>query len=995
MATAHIILQQSGDGYTTPGSRDDLILGSAVTMLNQNNSGAVSWAWIMVDRPTGSNATIASPTASTTTFTPDVVGTYLIHLSVNAGAAVDQKGAAVKTSNLHFRIPAATETIEFDGYRGWATATNQALKLLDDGYVLPSSAQNFQNVYNISSPSSFVINGTNGGLQVRDASTPTGINIFEVDAYSVGTKYFTVASASTTVNNTLLVPGSNFIGVNTSSPLYPVHVTTSGDNYSFVQTRGGVTGGLYARSTSPIGLGLGTSSNNSLFFFTNNTPGTPGMILTTTGAVGIGTVSPGAQLHVVGTGHITGALAIDGGFTAGAISSMGGFKITSLDTPTTGTDAANKSYVDGKVASSTSTLQTAYAASTPATVQLNGTNGGIIVQDAQTHLGAEHTALLKVDAYASASNYMTVYRAGQELNRESGSTAFQSTGAAVGVLYDALWGSSANDIYAVGFDSSGSKQQLAHYNSTSWTTLTTYPGAVGDTVNTVFGFSSTAVYIGAQTSLAAAGGIWFTANSGSSWTQQYSTKGITTIWGSDATHIYAGVNDNSGIVLSSNGGGTWSAVSGSVGTRFISSIWGVSATEFWVATSDSIWHTANSGTTLSKQFDTNANSTGFISIGTSVNWKSIWGTSASNVYAVGVANNKGFIAHYNGTFWTLQLQNYVDPVNIGFTSVYGTSANDIYVCGGQVLLYSNGNAAWIPQKLSASTLSGGVTLNAAWASSYNQWLIAPSATNPVSILALSPQGGHMTAPGIGAFNALITNNISTPDNGLNTANTLTFTSFVDANQNSPDVGFIFNTTSPIYTGNAANYLAIFQSAGADMFKIKGDGYLQLPTNGGIKDLSATEIISWSASAVRVHNLNIDGYAVDVSGGITSNEALVYNGTSLVPQVVAIVSANSFDALLATTGATAVATYTPSANNNFVCYMYYRVSNASTDVTISITWTDVGGSQSLTVLSTTTKTVGSYSVAPVYLQAVSGNAITISFTAGTANNVHVSATILAV
>lgn len=136
MASANIIFQQNGDGYLIPASRDNLVLSLPVTMLNQSNTGVTSWIWTMKDRPNGSAATIASPTASTTTFTPDVEGTYLIHLSINAGVATDQRGAAVKTANLQYRIPAATETTEFDGYRGWARDLNNALQILDTAYTV-------------------------------------------------------------------------------------------------------------------------------------------------------------------------------------------------------------------------------------------------------------------------------------------------------------------------------------------------------------------------------------------------------------------------------------------------------------------------------------------------------------------------------------------------------------------------------------------------------------------------------------------------------------------------------------------------------------------------------------------------------------------------------------------------------------------------------------------------------------------------------------------
>jgi hypothetical protein len=64
-----------------------------------------------------------------------------------------------------------------------------------------------------------------------------------------------------------------------------------------------------------------------------------------------------------------------------------------------------------------------------------------------------------------------------------------------------------------------------------------------------------------------------------------------------------------------------------------------------------------------------------VSIGTVPILWSIWGSSASNVWAVG---DNGAILHYNGTSWssasspTLQLLN----------SVWGTSSSDVWAVGG-------------------------------------------------------------------------------------------------------------------------------------------------------------------------------------------------------------------------------------------------------------------------------------------------------------------------
>lgn len=188
--SANIVIRQ-GDSNTTPGSRDDLNLNASVTLLNQDNTGVSSWAWQMVDKPAGSTAALSSSSVASPTFTPDIEGTYLIHLSVNSGAATNQVGAAVKTANLAYRIPAALEDNEFDSVRGWATALNNALTLLDDGYgaLKNSGGGNLQAAYEA---------GANITLVDGDGPIPVSINA-KADSNS-GT-IFTIIDHS---DNTLL-----------------------------------------------------------------------------------------------------------------------------------------------------------------------------------------------------------------------------------------------------------------------------------------------------------------------------------------------------------------------------------------------------------------------------------------------------------------------------------------------------------------------------------------------------------------------------------------------------------------------------------------------------------------------------------------------------------------------------------------------------------------------------------------------------------------------
>lgn len=133
MSTINIIFQQNGDDNMSPGSRDDLSLNLPVTVLNQNPSGITSYLWQFIDIPDGSNATIDSAASSVIHFTPDIIGTYLIKLSINSGSIINSAAASIKTVHLNLRLPAAGETIEF-GVKGWSRALISNLKTIDDGY---------------------------------------------------------------------------------------------------------------------------------------------------------------------------------------------------------------------------------------------------------------------------------------------------------------------------------------------------------------------------------------------------------------------------------------------------------------------------------------------------------------------------------------------------------------------------------------------------------------------------------------------------------------------------------------------------------------------------------------------------------------------------------------------------------------------------------------------------------------------------------------------
>lgn len=73
-------------------------------MLDGSNStstqgGAINYAWSFDSKPAGSNATFSSANAVSTTFTPDVLGNYVIRLTVTAAGYTDSSTVLISTSN--------------------------------------------------------------------------------------------------------------------------------------------------------------------------------------------------------------------------------------------------------------------------------------------------------------------------------------------------------------------------------------------------------------------------------------------------------------------------------------------------------------------------------------------------------------------------------------------------------------------------------------------------------------------------------------------------------------------------------------------------------------------------------------------------------------------------------------------------------------------------------------------------------------------------------
>jgi hypothetical protein len=117
MAAAAIRIDQPTHGSIPIGvvgrTRDDIERNEPVTLRNGDNSGVESWRWALLSKPPSSTAALSNPTSALVTFTPDLVGTYRVRLTVNGGLTgeVDTRLVIVRDAD-GLRIPAFDEGLE-------------------------------------------------------------------------------------------------------------------------------------------------------------------------------------------------------------------------------------------------------------------------------------------------------------------------------------------------------------------------------------------------------------------------------------------------------------------------------------------------------------------------------------------------------------------------------------------------------------------------------------------------------------------------------------------------------------------------------------------------------------------------------------------------------------------------------------------------------------------------------------------------------------------
>jgi hypothetical protein len=267
-----------------------------------------------------------------------------------------------------------------------------------------------------------------------------------------------------------------------------------------------------------------------------------------------------------------------------------------------------------------------------------------------------------------------------------------------------IWGSSPTDIYAVSSFNERIASQIIHYDGTRWSTVATYEGIA---LRAIWGSASNDVFAvgwgGAED------GVLLHYN-GNAWSTMVGPGvgmggrelSFFSVWGTSGSNVFAGGStfdfEDIGVIAQYDGT-TWSSVTlaETAGRSFLD-IYGTSATDVWaVGYADFVEFPADGilahfdGLTWSDRF---LGPEGFTFSG-------VWASGPDDVFLVGSGNDGAGIHHWDGQTWTAMS---IPPVQ-GLRDVWGTSPTDVYAVGVSTILHYDGTS-WTEVRHAQPTFHG-------------------------------------------------------------------------------------------------------------------------------------------------------------------------------------------------------------------------------------------------------------------------------------------------
>jgi hypothetical protein len=257
----------------------------------------------------------------------------------------------------------------------------------------------------------------------------------------------------------------------------------------------------------------------------------------------------------------------------------------------------------------------------------------------------------------------------------------------------------SNNLYGVGGKSDGSHVHAVGASGTALysTDGNTWTVKTSGTTNNLYAVwensdTSYAYVVGASGTILEYSGSWSAMDNDD-------THNLYGVWGyySDPT-TYAYAVGASGTILYYNGTTWGSKTSGTTNTLY--SVWGSSATNvFAVGASGIILH-STSGTDWSE-----------LNSGTADTLYGVWGNSGSDVFAVGAC---GTVVHYDGTSWSSMSSGTTDDLR----GVWGNSGSDVFAVGacGTVVHYDG--TSWSSMESPTNTIDKAINITATGSATY-------------------------------------------------------------------------------------------------------------------------------------------------------------------------------------------------------------------------------------------------------------------------------------
>lgn len=286
------------------------------------------------------------------------------------------------------------------------------------------------------------------------------------------------------------------------------------------------------------------------------------------------------------------------------------------------------------------------------------------------------------------------------LLRNDGSGWSMALPAADSTEYADVWGSSASDVYVVGHRlqaAGGAEARIWHFDGAGWAATAGPFTGTDSRLTAVWGSGAGSVWVLGRS--AGAGGdelvIAHSTDGGQSWTQQ-DVNGVPAgeahvldAWGSGPGNVYAvgyavptSTGQTSSLVLRYDGS-AWSVTVAADDVR-LSGVWGAGAGYVVLVGYQPLGREPvpnESNGIIRHSTDGGASWTAQRIVGTAFADRrllGVWGTSASDIYAVGA----GPIMHFNGVDWQPQ-GSYAWPT---FRAVWGSSAGNVFAVGEKGLI---------------------------------------------------------------------------------------------------------------------------------------------------------------------------------------------------------------------------------------------------------------------------------------------------------------------